>query len=297
MRRPLIALISMFGMTATTLVLTPANAKDTAKKPFMVVLDFRPQENVSSTVPTLSADVMGRPVRLAFEDARAVPDRAVLGHRTNGDDVTCPVITTSDVGTFARDVLFQVAGEWGIRQDPQAAQSLLCKLTRFSAQEENKAVGSMYRSVMSVVFVLADANGATLAQVSANGEASRYGSAKEPANLNEVISDALKSAYSNAFSDVPLQAAWSGTTPAVQSASGARDEPTGEAAMSPASLLAEVIALTKQGLSADLITRYVGQQRLSSAFAADDLIAWKTAKISEPIIAAAMARAPGAISR
>jgi hypothetical protein len=61
---------------------------------------------------------------------------------------------------------------------------------------------------------------------------------------------------------------------------------------SPAQLLADVNKLRRQRLGTSLLVDYVSKQTLASAFSANDLVQWKKAGIPEPVMAAALQRAP-----
>jgi len=63
-------------------------------------------------------------------------------------------------------------------------------------------------------------------------------------------------------------------------------------AKTPAQLLADVTKLRRQQLGTSVLVDFVSKQTLASAFSANDLVAWKKAGIPEPVMQAALQRAP-----
>ena len=63
-------------------------------------------------------------------------------------------------------------------------------------------------------------------------------------------------------------------------------------AKTPAQLLADVNKLRKQQLGTRVLVDFVSKQTLASAFSANDLVAWKKAGVPEPVMQAALKRAP-----
>ena len=60
----------------------------------------------------------------------------------------------------------------------------------------------------------------------------------------------------------------------------------------PAQLLADVKQLRREQVGTSLLVDYVSKQTLASAFSANDLVQWKKAGVPEPVMAAALQRAP-----
>ena len=98
--------------------------------------------------------------------------------------------------------------DWGLHLEPPAARILIIQLTRFNLDESNKALGSVYGTEVKFAFVLKDAKGSSLLEGATSGTAHRYGHAHNVDNCNEVLSDALKEAFSNVLGDAQLQSAW-----------------------------------------------------------------------------------------
>jgi hypothetical protein len=60
----------------------------------------------------------------------------------------------------------------------------------------------------------------------------------------------------------------------------------------PAQLLADVTTLRNQQLGTSVLVDFVSKQTLTAAFSANDLVAWKKAGVPEPVMQAALQRAP-----
>jgi hypothetical protein len=60
----------------------------------------------------------------------------------------------------------------------------------------------------------------------------------------------------------------------------------------PSQLLADVTTLRRQQLGTSVLIDYVSKQTLASGFSANDLVAWKKAGVPEPVMQAALQRAP-----
>jgi len=239
----------------------------------------------------LAPGITDRPVRLSIVDGRAESDPAVIGEISDHDDKIFPVRASNEVGAWANDVLTKYAAEWGIKAAPNAPLALTGKLTQLRLVASTKAMGSTYRVETQVAFTLADARGRTLWQGTAGGDATRYGKERSADNANEVLSDAIKEAYTDVFNNADLQSAWLGKgTPVTASAPAPA---AAESTLSPSAMLAELVKLKKQGFTTDLLVDFVNQKELTRALSADDLVTWKNAGMPEEVIKAALARAKG----
>lgn len=279
------------GLLAALVLLTalPAAARDTG--PMNMALQYTPQESVGTSSAVLAPGIADRPVRLSIEDGRAGSDPTVIGEISDHDDKVFPVHASNNVASWAGEVLQKNAADWGVKTLPNAPLSLTGKLTQFRLIASTKALGSTYNADIQVNFALKDAQGRTLWEGASVGDATRYGHSYSAENANEVLSDALKEAYADAFNNPGLQSAWtsgkgrpSATAPAPAAA---------EPAVTPAALLADLVKLKKQGLTPDLLVDYVNQKTLSKALSADDLVAWKNAGMPQEVIKAALTRAKG----
>lgn len=268
-------------------LLGTAGAEAADKGIFTLSLRYMPQESVANSNALLLPGMSERPVNLSITEGRAGNDPAVIGDTSDDDDRVWPIRASNDVIGWANEVLKKNATDWGIKTSAEAPLTLAGKLTRFRVVESNKAVGSTYNAETQVTFTLQDAQGRTLWEGAASGDATRYGKSRSQENTNEVLSDAAKEAYANLFNDAGLQNAWMGKAKPVAASAAASSTPP----VTPSDLLADLVKLKKQGFTTDLLVDYVNQKTLSSTLSADDLVAWKKADMPDEVIKAALARA------
>jgi hypothetical protein len=269
-------------IAAATAVLALAGAAVAQERgSFDIVLRFVPQENVDVSMPTLPPGVRERPLKLVYEDARPVSDKVVVGDSSDDRDVISPIRAANDVATFGEQVLRRNADQWAIRLAPDADLTLAVRLTRFFVSERKRPIGSTYTAEAQVAFTLADARGRPLWEGAAAGDAARYGRSRSADNCNEVLSNAIKEAYADLFSNVGLQGAWMG-----------KAAPRPPRRIAPADLLADLVKLKGQGFATDVLVDYVNQRTLARALSADDLVRWKDAGMPEEVIKAALAHSP-----
>lgn len=271
---------------ALSLLAGGAAARDLG--PFKVKLRYTPQESVGSSTPTLSMGISDHPIRVSITDDRTTTDPVIIGESSDDDDRVWPVHATNDVIAWSNEVLEKNAADWGARLSPNAPLSLDGRLLRFHLIETNQAVGSTYNAEVRVAFRLKDAQGQTLWEGAAAGDATRYGRKRSGGNASEVLSDAIKEAYAIVFADTALQNAWLGKTgPATSVAPAAASAAPG---MSPDELLAELIKLKEQGFTTSLLVGFVNQKSLASPLTADDMVEWKDAGMPQEVIKAALDR-------
>ena len=275
-------------MALSLLIALRAGARDSG--PLTMALQYTPQESVGTSNAVLAPGMADRPVRLSMADGRA-GDPKVIGEISDHDDKVFPVYAANDVVAWAAEVLRKNAADWGIKVTPDAPLSLAGKLTQIHLIASTKAVGSTYNVEIQVAFTLSDAKGRTLWEGAAKGDATRYGHARSAENANEVLSDAIKETYANAFNDPGLQNAWLGRSKPV--AASAPAATPAEPPVSPADLLADLVKLKKQGFTTDLLVDYVNGKTLTKALSADDLVKWKDAGMPEEVIKAALAKGKG----
>jgi hypothetical protein len=264
--------------------------------PMTMSLQYKPQDRLDPADAVLAPGITDRPVRLSIVDGRTESDPAVIGEISDHDDEVFPVRVSNDVASWASDVLTKYAAEWGIKTAPDAPLALTGKVTQLRLVASTKAMGSTYRVETQVAFTLADARGRTLWEGTAGGDATRYGKERSADNANEVLSDAIKEAYTDVFNNSDLQSAWLGKgKPMAASAPAAAAAPPASAGstLSPSEMLTELVKLEKQGFTADLMVDFVNQKNLTRALSADDLVKWKDAGMPEEVIKAALARAKG----
>lgn len=275
-------------MALSLLIVLRAGARESG--PLTMALQYTPQESVGTSSAVLAPGMADRPVRLSMADGRAGNDPKIIGEISDHDDKIFPVYASNDVVAWATEVLKKNAADWGIKVTPDAPLSLAGRLTQIHLIASTKAVGSTYNVEIQVAFTLSDAKGRTLWEGAAKGDATRYGHARSTENANEVLSDALKEAYANAFNDPGLQNAWLGKSRPVASAPAATPA---EPPVSPEALLTDLVKLKKQGFTTDLLVDYVNGKTLTKALSADDLVKWKDAGMPQEVIKAALGRGKG----
>lgn len=172
-----------------------------------VPLVFQPQESVATTeLPSLPPSILDRPIALVVIDARGETSNRI-GQGTDDDDATFSFVAAQPIAPFVQSVVTELAKGNGVRLDAAAPLQLKTRLTAFTIEESNKAVGSMYGGVVKFAYTLESA-GKLLAEGAAEGSARRYGKSASVENVAEVLSDATKQAFANVLADPRLQHAW-----------------------------------------------------------------------------------------
>jgi hypothetical protein len=189
-------------------LLISLNAVAARGKDLTVNLKFAPQEGVHSESPDLPPSMLERSYELRVEDGRSAADALRIGKGTDDDDEVFSISAGSDVVAYTKETLFGISADWGLKTADPKERVLAIKVARFFVEESNKALGSMYASEVKLSWTLADASGTQLAEGAGSGSAHRYGRARSAENCSEVLSDALKEAFSDALSSQNLQTAW-----------------------------------------------------------------------------------------
>lgn len=221
MRRPIVA--SMW------LVLPAALLGLAAQRPspdLLVTLKFLPQESVRTNSVALPASLIDRSLEIRVEDSREQTDPRIVGTGTNDDDQPFPIRATTDVGQFVGEAVAQLATAQTLKKSLPAERVLQLRLTRFNVNESNKAVGSTYAAEVHFAFTLLDGEGKTLTEGASSGVANRYGRARSGANCAEVLSDALKDAFTKTIADPSLQQAWMSGQPTPSAARTPASQPS-----------------------------------------------------------------------
>ncbi len=200
MRSSLLAL--MFSLSAASVF-----ARGATPKELVVDLKFKPQEGVHTSSANLPPSLLDKSVEIRIEDRRG-GEAMVIGQGTGGDDKTFPIKSSSDVTSFVKDTVENVAKDWGLKSGKE--RILVLTITRFYIDESNKALGSVYSSEVKLGYTLKSSGGKVLAEGAATGSTHRYGRAHSEENINEVLSDALKEAFANVMDDSKLQDGWTG---------------------------------------------------------------------------------------
>lgn len=237
----------------------------------LVPLKFVPQESVRVTAVALPPSVLDRSVAVGLEDGRNLPDPATIGDGTNDDDEPFPIKASTDVVQFVNETVqsLAVARRLKIAEAPERRLNL--RLSTFTVIERNKAIGSTYSAEVHFAYTLTDAEGRQLVEGAASGVANRYGRARSSGNCAEVLSDALKDAFTNTLADPRLQAAWSSGTPASAVSPAPAGAPAPASAPAPAGgagtveeRLKRVDDLLKKGLISPEEHKALRSQILSS---------------------------------
>lgn len=190
-----------------TLSLLLASQLQAKKNDPVIVLDYVPQQNVSSTPVRPTVGMLERPIAFRLTDDRRLGDAKEIGSRTDDDDREFPLTASSDVVEFASETIADILKDRGVRVDENSGLTLACRLVRFRVLESNQAVGATYESMVSLGCALEDGDSALL-NVSVTGDATRYGRKFSNANCNEVLSDAILEATGSLLDHPDIQRAW-----------------------------------------------------------------------------------------
>lgn len=184
----------------------------------LVNLKFTPQEGVQVDSLALPQSLLERSVDIRWKDARNQEDSFVIGSGTDDDDRSSPYRASSDVVEWVGNSIGLIADSHGLKKAAPADRQLDVSLSRFTVSESNKALGSTYTAEIHLGYMLKDAKGKKLTEGASSGTANRYGKSRSGANMSEVLSDALKDAFTGVLEDPNVQASWisgkpsSGTT-------------------------------------------------------------------------------------
>ncbi len=271
----------------------------------VIPLKFIPTQNPAKVSAKIEEGVSNRPVAVAIEDVRQVPTRDLIGEGTGWKDDTFRIRYAGFLPTYLKTTLSDRFATWGIQVDEHSNLVLAVKVTRFHVKETHAIYGSQFTSEVQLPWTLMDRAGHVFASGTALGTGKTKGRWRNPINCEEVLADALQSAAVVMAGDAKLQEAWVAAAPQaapvetvhIAQKPEAHPAPHGKAVAvapgkTPAQLLDDVTKLRKQQLGTQVLVSYVSQQILSSAFSANDLVAWKKAGIPEPVMEAALRRAP-----
>ncbi len=193
---------------ALVLVAASAFAIGANLKELIVTLKFSPQEGVSSNTAHLPPSMLDKAIEIRVKDHRGGTEPLVIGSGTGSNDKPFPIKASSDITAYLKDTTEQLVKDWGMKPAGHADRALVIDVTRFSIDESNKALGSVYTADVKLAFTLENGSGKRLAEGSGTGSTHRYGRAHSEENINEVLSDALKEAFANVMDDSTLQSAW-----------------------------------------------------------------------------------------
>jgi hypothetical protein len=269
-----------------------------AASDLVIPLKFLPTTKPGEVTSQLREGISSRSVAIEIEDARGMKSIDLVGEGTADNDSVFRIRAAGHVPAFAKNSLRDRLSTWGVVVDDKSQLVLAIKATRFFVRETNLVFGSAYQAEVQFPFVLRDRAGHVFAEGTALGMAQQKGRKRNAANCGEVLSNALEQAAANLMNNATLQEGWASAkpqaAPAVAAAPKAGRSVSVEAAgaKTPSQLLQDINKLRRQQLGTNVLVAYVQKQKLASSFSADDLVAWKKAGIPEPVMQAAMKRAP-----
>jgi hypothetical protein len=296
-------------------VLSLAAGSARAGEDLVIPLKFIPTKRLGSDVATLREGISNKPIAVTIEDTRQVKTKDLVGEGTGMKDDTFRIRYAGHLPSYVKTTVQDRFGTWGVQTNDTSDLVLAFKVTRFHVLETHAFYGSVFTAEVQLPWTLTDRAGHNFASGTAFGTGKTKGRWRNPINCEEVLSDALQQAAAAALADAALQTAWLAAVPQpaaapVASAPAAPTHAQSSVAMSvppsrvnsktapavvpksPAQLLADVTKLKRQQLGTSLLVDYVSKQTLATAFSANDLVQWKKAGIPEPVMAAALQRAP-----
>ena len=304
----------LFGaVLAGVLVLSfgPVSAGDD----LIIPLKFIPTTKPEKVAPVLREGISNKPVALAIEDTRQVKTKDLIGEGTGMGDDTFRIRFAGHLPSYLKTTVQDRLATWGVQSDETSSLVLTFKVTRFHVAERHAFYGSIFTAEVQLPWTLADRAGTVFASGTAMGTGKTKGMWRNRINCEEVLADALQQAAANAAGDAKLQEAWLAASPQRASAPAAAvavapARPKTAVAMAvpasrvnskvapatkpktPSQLLADVTTLRRQQLGTSVLVEFVSKQTLTAAFSANDLVAWKKAGVPEPVMQAALQRAP-----
>jgi hypothetical protein len=216
----------------------------------MVPLKFTPQESVTANSVALPTSVLDRVLEIRVQDARDLPDLKAIGAGLDDGEVKFAIKSTIDVVPFVSESFATMAAAQSLKKGAAAERVLQLRLTRFNVNASKKALGATYLAEMHFAVTLLDAAGQPLYEGAVAGTTSRYGRGRSTANVNEVVSDALKDAFTKTIGEPALQQAWGSGKPATPGAPASAQP----AAAAPAASIEERLKTLDDLLKKGLIT-------------------------------------------
>jgi hypothetical protein len=301
-------------VAAGVLVLAVSSAL--AAEDLIIPLKFIPTTKPGSVTATLKDGVSSKAIALVVEDARTMigNSRDIIGEGVGKGDETFRIRYAGHLPKFLKTTIQDRFNAWGVLFDETSDLVMTIKVTRFHVRETRSFMNSTFTAEVQLPYVLADRTGHVFAEGTAMGTGQTKGRWRNAVNCEEVLSDALQQAGSVLAGDTSLQDAWIAAKPQAvpvdHAASQAPARPAKPVTMSvppsrtnsktapaalaktPQQLLTDVNRLRRQQLGTQLLVDYVSKQTLAIGFSADDIVAWKKAGIPEPVMRAAIQRAP-----
>lgn len=274
-------------LVSTLVILFVAAGPVRAGDDFVIPLKFIPTTNPAKVSTTLREGISSKPIAIAVEDVRQVKSKDLVGEGTGMGDDTFRIRYAGHLPSYLKTVVQDRFQTWGVQSDQNSNLVLLIKVTRFHVTERHAFYGSAFTAEVQLPWTLADRAGRVFASGTAMGTGKTKGRWRNPINCEEVLADALQQAVVTVAADASLQEAWVAAVPQPAPTPVAR-----ASSKTPAQLLDDVTKLRRQQLGTKLLVDYVSKQNLGSAFSANDLVAWKKAGVPEPVMEAALRRAP-----
>jgi len=285
-----------------------------AASDLVIPMKFVPTTKPGDVAAALRDGLSSRAVALSIVDERSVKTRDLVGEGTSDSDELFKIRTAGHFPSFMKASLEGRMNAWGVLFRADSNLILEIHVARYFVREKNEVVGSTFNAEVQLPFTLRDRAGTVFSEGTAMGTAKRYGRKRSGENCNEVLSDALEQAAANVVNTASLQDAWLAASPqpgphdvaslvtpmpenpkrVVMATPGGKPVAPRPAALAktPSQLLTEVTKLRRQQMSTNVVVDYVSKQTLATAFSADDLVAWKRAGVPEPVMRAALQRAP-----
>jgi hypothetical protein len=286
-----------------------------AGEDLVIPLKFIPTTSPGKVTASLREGISNKPIAIAVEDARQVKTKDLIGEGTGSGDDTFRIRFAGHLPSYLKATVQDRFSTWGVQADDTSDLVLIVRVTRFHVLETHAFYGSTFTAEVQLPWTLADRAGQVFASGTAMGTGKTKGRWRNPINCEEVLADALQQAAVAVAGDAKLQEAWLAAAPQpapapVASAPLAPARPPARVVMAlpasrvnsqvapaapaktPAQLLADVTKLRHQQLGTNVLVDYVSKQTLASAFTANDLVAWKKAGVPEPVMQAALERAP-----
>jgi hypothetical protein len=267
-----------------------------AANDLVIPLKFVPTTKPGEVGAAIRDGLSSRAVTIEVTDARGMKSVDLIGEGTADNDSVFRIRATGHIPSFTKATLKDRLSAWGVVVDDAAPLVLSVKATRFFVRESNLVFGSAYQAEVQLPFMLKDRAGNVFAEGTAQGAAQQKGRKRNAANCGEVLSNAFEQAAANLLGNASLQEAWVAakpqSAPVAVAAKPARAASPAAAGKTPAELLIDVNKLRRQQLGTNVLVAYVSKQTLSAGFSADDLVAWKKAGVPDPVMQAALKRAP-----
>jgi hypothetical protein len=298
-----IRFVGAMSIVTLAFALGPARAGED----LVIPLKFIPTKRIGSDASTLREGISNKPIALTIEDTRQVKTKDLVGEGTGSGDDTFRIRYAGYLPSYLKTTVQDRFGAWGVQTNDTSNLVLAVKVTRFHVLETHAFYGSVFTAEVQLPWTLTDRAGHTFASGTAFGSGKTKGRWRNPINCEEVLADALQQAAAAIVADATLQTAWLAAVPepsaapaqppthvATAAPSSRVNAKSGPVAVpkSPAQLLADVTKLRRQQLGTNILVEYVSKQTLASAFSANDLVQWKKAGIPEPVMEAALKRAP-----